>query len=213
VKKCFPKMVALVNVVQLHAFAMRFMRTEVLHRQVTLGPGSGRKEIEKWGPREWSPRKAPRERMVHDIGEIYTHSEVCEGILMVRPYFRILKGAVKRPSGELWMSIDSDVVVDYQRLSNFWIAGRPEDQDPETPVRPRKESCLFLGCALDELNQADGRAVLGIMLPNASQIKIRVADIELGEGLQVEAGFLGATYTTKAEKEGEKEEPREIERT
>jgi len=205
-------MLALINIVHLQGFAMRFVRREKMREQLSLLPGSGEKEMEPRGPREWSPRLGPpRERTVYRFREIYTHSEITDCILLVRPYFRIVSGVVTRPTGHFHMKVDGEVVVNYEPLAKFWIGGSPWKYDPDTPIKPFKHSVLFVGGALNDQNEADLQLhYYGLMLPNASKIDMKVSDLEVGKGLTVEAGLIAAMYSTKAENEGEKEEPREI---
>jgi hypothetical protein len=205
-------MLALVNVVAMNAFAMRFVREEKISKVTEIEPGSGEveKAVKKRGPREWTPR----DRVVYPLLQFDTQSMVCDAMLIVRPYFRVVRGLLKKVTGRLFVSIDGDVIVNYEPLAKYLIAGSPEEYSPDKPVRPEKGSCLFLSSFIDEYQQAaPNMGYYGIMAPNASSIFIKVADLELGKAVTVEAGCVAATYSTKAEKEGEKEEPREVERS
>lgn len=191
-------MLALVNVHHAQAFAMRFDRVEDLANRITLTPESLEREmvLKGDGPRHWSPRT----RMVCRVFEKTTMSQICDTILMVRPYLKVVSGKARMLAGRLHLKIDGELVIDYEPIRDFWIDENPKAYDPDDPIRPRKNSYLFISGAIDSQNQADpGLGYYGIMLANGSEIKMRIADLEIREAVTLEAGLVAATYTTRQE--------------
>jgi hypothetical protein len=136
-----------------------------------------------------------------------TYNAVCDATLVVRPYVRILRGfpedIARLRESVLRMTIDNELVLSSPIDEHLIGLGGLVYRRCRWTLRSLTHS-LFLACAMDEQQRADGNAMEGVFCPYGSMIQLQVSPPFFGK-LRIMAGVVAARYTTKSEK-GEKGE-------
>jgi hypothetical protein len=182
----FPKYAALVNPIACNAFAMRYHRTEVFRNTVALSFS-----LFTGGT---------------DLLNLTTNSQVCDAILLIRPWIRLGAQTGKEAleivrKGLVTFTLDGEKLCEKASIDEFLIDenGYGVRKKPFALGRI-KTSCLFGGCGLNSEHQADASKDLGIMMVNGTHVVLTLhgqADAP-GTPVSVTAGLVAATYTTKA---------------
>jgi len=190
-RRAFPHKAALVNPIAKQAFVMRFDREEKIS---TIGPNSGLQERGSLDLLNADVREGSE-----NLLDVVTQCNVCDAMLVRRPYLRILEGD-KRSTGTAIFIIDG-VKAAEGPFKQFLVDG-PEDPALDSPFEWLKTTGLFLSGDLRPGPSGEVAAMEeppSIFAPNGSFLQIRTADVRIpdGKSLRIEAGFLAATYTTK----------------
>jgi hypothetical protein len=182
----FPKYAALVNPIACNAFAMRYHRTEVFRNTVALSHSLFTDGA--------------------DLLNLTTHSQVCDAILLIRPWIRLGAQTGKEAleivrKGLVTFTLDGEKLFEKTSIDEFLMDenGYGVRRKP-CSLGHIKTSCLFGGCGLDSEHQADASKDLGIMMVNGTRVVLTLhgqADAP-GTPVSVTAGLVAATYTTKA---------------
>jgi hypothetical protein len=189
-RKIFPPRHALVNPIACNAFAMRFLKEEKLSN---VGPNTG---VQKSYLDVMNTQiKVGSENLLKAMSS----TQICDAILVRRPYARIIEGDPD-VVGVLKFQIDGETVAE-GAIRKFLIKGM-NDPILDEPFAFAKTECLFNSGRLEDKGKGEV-AVLdeptSIFMPNGSQVYISARDVSLPDGktVQIEVGFLAATYTTK----------------
>ncbi len=190
----FPEYAALINPMTTNAFAMKFVDATPLERETRIH----------------NEHPAQVELLNHT-----TEDAVCDAVLCVRPYIRLIEPRDERVLDRLArqslvrVTLDGELVFDgsaEEHLIGFDGYGLQRK-----PFQFRASGALFSGAelgpnppALDPIVPTEGEgapgAKRGVFLPNGSKIEIWLAGIDLqtDEHLLLSTGLVLAHYTTRA---------------
>jgi hypothetical protein len=174
-RKAFPERIAVVYPDRTKGCPIKFSHEEMISNKVALLDG----------------KEQPVVALRHT-----TVSNVCDAILIIRPYVRILDG--EGPvSGKLTFRIDREVVLDRIPLEGYLV----EDmKDPmlDTPIEVPKDVPLFGSGTLTQENVVLSKQNYGIFAPHKSYLEVDLDDALCPKGpVLLEVGCIAATYTTK----------------
>jgi hypothetical protein len=180
-----PEMLALVNPIAKAAFAMRLAQPMRLSATKLLYTSKD-------------------ERRLFDpvvLVKHVTESRVCEAIYMRAFWVRLGEGIPQAYTKRLWearfsLSIDGDSMLDPTPLRE--VLGKREIPLP----KPTAQQCLFPACAMDKEGNAQEDQCIGYMLPNGTNIIVKLDSIPGGGGglVRIETGWNFGVYTTKERK-------------
>jgi hypothetical protein len=182
----FQKLLALVNHVSQTAYALRYDRREVMWKTTTLSPENTKENIH--------------------LLEVTTQSQVCDAVLVVRPYVRLMPGTTEEAMEELRKGLVSFYVdgldVTQRCLIDEFLV-RPDGSGIRRrpwafSISPTNAS-VFPATLLDDLQQALPNEQVGVFLPNGTHVILMLRMEEaLKQEITVKAGLVAARYTTKA---------------
>lgn len=134
------------------------------------------------------------------LADYRTQSRVCDAKHIRAFSVRLKDGVSEAYARKLWEAklsfmIDGEILVGKMFLKD--LLGMKEFVFP----RPMPDRCLiFDACALRDDQTTDPDKWLGYMLPNGSDIQVKLDDVPGGGGLiQIETSWHLANYTTKVE--------------
>jgi hypothetical protein len=138
-----------------------------------------------------------------------TQAAVCDAILCVRPYVRLVKPRVEEALEQLsrqvriWVEIDGELVLNGGPLEEHLVGpdGYGKRRKPFHFRVPTKHQNFYLG--VGELQGESRREAVpterGVFLPNSSKVRIWMSGIKLarGEVMDLSTGLVLGLYSTK----------------